>query len=189
MKRSVVFLIAGAAAFAMTGCGDDDDDGSGEVSEEAQPYVDAMIESFESADADELRLDRAQAECVAPRWVEIMQVERLQEAGIEPEDIAGDADPDLSTLGLSEADGNALYDTFGECDVDVQALFIESFAADDELSEEVKDCLAGAFDDDLLRRIMATTFVEGEDALDQDEELMGELFAVFSECPGAVQTD
>ena len=46
-------------------------------------------------------------------------------------------------------------------------------------------CLDEALDDDLLRRILVTTFVEGDDALEQDEELMGELFAVFAECPGA----
>ena len=37
------------------------------------------------------------------------------------------------------------------------------------------------------RRILVTTFVQGEDALDQDEEIIGELFAVFAECPGAAR--
>ena len=58
-------------------------------------------------------------------------------------------------------------------------------ATDEELSTEELECLEGAIDDDLMRRILVTTFVEGEDALDQDEELTGELFAMFAECPGA----
>jgi hypothetical protein len=33
---------------------------------------------------------------------------------------------------------------------------------------------------------MVTTFVEGEEALDTDEDLQGEVLAVFAECPGAI---
>ncbi len=33
---------------------------------------------------------------------------------------------------------------------------------------------------------MATTFTKGSDALQQDEDLMGQMLGVFSKCPGAV---
>ena len=191
MPRTLALLTVAAVAVGIGGCGgDDDDDASGdgddvEVSEDAQPYVDAMIESFDNSDPDELQIDREQAQCLAPRWVEAIGPERLAEAGIEPEDFSSDQDVDLSTVGLTEDDGNEMYDAFEACGIDIKNVFVQSMATDEELSAEDAECLEGAVDDDLLRRILVTTFVEGEDALDQDEELTGELFAVFAECPGA----
>ena len=33
--------------------------------------------------------------------------------------------------------------------------------------------------------MMVATFVQGDEGFEQDEEIMSDLFAVFSECPGA----
>jgi hypothetical protein len=190
IPRTLALLMVAALAGSIVGCGDDDagEDAGGddvEVSDDAQPYVDAMIESFDNSDPDELQIDREQAQCLAPRWVETIGPDRLAEAGIEPEDFSSDEDVDLSTTDLSEDDGNEMYDAFEACRIDVKNLFVQSMATDEELTAEDAECLEGAVDDDLLRRILVTTFVEGEDALDRDEELTGELFAVFAECPGA----
>jgi hypothetical protein len=155
---------------------------------DAQAYVDAMIQSFDNSDPDELQINREQAQCLAPLWVEAIGADRLAAAGIEPQDFAEEGDVDLTTVGLTEDNGNAMYDAFGECDIDVKTLFVDSFSADRDVSEEDQVCLADAMSDDLLRRIMVTTFVEGEEALNQDEELSGELFGVFAECPGLVAT-
>jgi hypothetical protein len=217
MARILALLIAGAAVVFVTGCGDDDDDAAGGTTAgttagtssgttgtssgttgprsggtaggaDAQAYVDAMIESFDNSDPDELQIDREQAQCLAPQWVETIGVDRLAAAGIEPQDFAAEGEVDLTTVGLTEDDGNAMYDAFGECDIDVKMLFVESFSADRGVSEKDQDCLADAMSDDLLRRIMVTTFVEGEEALNQDEELSGDLFGVFADCPGLVAT-
>jgi hypothetical protein len=155
---------------------------------DAQAYVDAMIQSFDNSDPDELQINREQAQCLAPKWVDAIGADRLAAAGIEPQDFAEEGDVDLTTVGLTEDNGNAMYDAFGECDIDVKTLFVDSFSADRDVSEEDQVCLADAMSDDLLRRIMVTTFVEGEEALNQDEELSGELFGVFAECPGLVAT-
>ena len=211
-------LVAGAAVVLAAGCGDDDDNGAGTTaggttaggtsggtasgtsrataggtagtdgSADAQAYVDAMIDSFDNADPGELQIDRDQAQCLAPKWVETMGPDRLAEAGIQPEDFAAEGDVDLSTVGMTKDDGNELYDAMGECDIDVKTLFVESFASDQDLSAEDRECFANALDDDLLRRIMVTTLVEGEEALNQDEELSGDLIGVFAECPGLVPT-
>jgi hypothetical protein len=190
MTRRLALLVGAAAILLAAGCGDDDDDGDAgdvEVSDEAQPYVDAMAEGMVSSDDEgDLQLDQEQADCLAPRWVETIGVERLQGAGLEPDDFADDGDPDLSSLGLSEEEGGELYDAFGACDIDLKAEFIRSFTADQDLSDEDAECLGDAFSDDFLRRIMVTSLVEGDDALEEDQELTGELLSVFSECPGAI---
>ncbi len=207
MSRTLARLIAGAALVLAAGCGDDDE-GAGTTSgdteaspttagsassgaaggADAQAYVDAMIESFDNSDPEELQINREQAQCLAPRWVEAIGADRLAAAGIEPRDFAAEGDVDLTEVGLSDEDGNAMYDAFGECDIDVKTVFVESFSAERDVSDEDKDCLTDAMSDDLLRRIMVTTFVEGDEALNQDEELSGELFGVFADCPGLVPT-
>jgi hypothetical protein len=185
MRQVVAVLAVGLVALA--GCGDDDDAGGdgGDVSAEEQPYVDAMVTSFQQGDEDELTLTAEQSECVAPRWVDTIGVERFEDAGIEPADISDDGDDELSDLGLDEEQGGELYDAFGACDVDVKGLFIESLAGEQDLAEEDRDCLAENFDDDLLRRVMVVSLTGGDDALQGDEELTSDLFAVFAECPGA----
>jgi hypothetical protein len=176
-------VVLAALAVALGACGDDDD--GGEVSEEAQPYVDAFVDSAANAEEDELQLSSEQAECFGTRFVEIVGVDRLEDAGVTPDDFGDDSDMDFSELGLTEDEGGEIYDAFGECDVDIRQEFLASLGADEELSDEDRECVADAFDEDLLRRILVTTFVEGEDALENDEELMSDVFAVFAECPGA----
>ena len=50
-----------------------------------------------------------------PAWVETIGTDRLAEAGIEPEDFSSEEDVELSTIGLSEDDGNEMYDAFDAC--------------------------------------------------------------------------
>ena len=177
-------------ALVLGACGDDDDaggsdGGGGDVSEEEQPYVDAMVTNFQDSD-EELTMSEEQAQCVAPRWMDAIGLERLQEAGIEPADIESDDEgTELTSLGLDEEAGGELYDAFGACDVDVKALFVESLAQDSGLSDEDRECVEENFDDDLLRRVMVASLTQGEEALQQDEELTSDIFAVFAECPGA----
>jgi hypothetical protein len=181
----VVTLTAGVLGLAgLVACGDDDD--GGDVSEAEQPYVDAMVENFRSGEEDELTLTDEQAECVAPKWIDTIGVERLEEAGLEPADISSDGASDVGELGLDEAEGNELYAAFGACDVEMMDLFIDSLAAEQDLSDEDRDCLAENFDEDFLQRVMVAALTQGDDALEDDEELTSELFAVFAECPGAV---
>ena len=166
----------------MSACGDDD--GGDDVSEEERPYVDALIADAAEDEGDDMELNEAQAECLAPRWVSILGVERLEAAGIDPDELADD-DLDFSELGLSESDGEAMFDALEECDVDIRESFLAGMTEESDMSDDDRQCLDEALDDDLLRRLLVTTFVEGDDAFEQNEELMGEMFAVFSECPGA----
>ena len=75
-----------------------------------------------------MTINREQAECLAPTWIEIIGVDRLQEEGITSDD-SSELDVDFADLGLSEDEGNAMYDTFGECDIDFRELFISSMTS------------------------------------------------------------
>jgi hypothetical protein len=45
------------------------------------------------------------------------------------------------------------------------------------------DSADGNPEQDLVKRMMLTALIEGEDALEADEELFGELFGGFAQCP------
>ena len=70
--------------------------------------------------------------------------------------------------------------------MDVRAAFVEGLTEGENMSEETVDCLEDAIDDDLLKRVLVTSLMEGEDALQEDQDLMSDLIAVLSDCPGVV---
>jgi hypothetical protein len=179
-RTTIVGISAVMALFAACG-GDDDDGGSDDVSDAAQPYVDALIASAADQEPGSLQFEEGQVECVAPRWIEVFDPARLEAAGITPEELASSDDPPAG-LDLTEEDGAGLYDAM----VELRGEFVDSIASDSELSEEDRACLEEQFDDELLRRLFVVALSQGEDALQSDEALMSEMFSVFSECPGAV---
>ena len=65
----------------------------------------------------------------------------------------------------SPTTGHALYDAFGECDVDIQQKFVE-FVTEGQ-SADVAACVADALTPDLLRRLMVSSLVEAQ----PDDEL------------------
>lgn len=178
----LVVAIAVLGACGSDGGGGDDAD----VTEEERPYYDAMVESFQSAEDDNLRLEDTQAECVSARWVRTIGVERFEQAGITPEAFSDDLEQDVTALGLDEAAAGQLYDAFGECDVEVLDQFVEAIAQGGDVSEEDLACLRENIDDALIRDILIVTFTQGEDALQGDQELTGRLLETFSACPGAL---
>ncbi len=189
MRVGVALGLVGVLAIAtMTACGgDDDDSGSGgAVSAEAQPYVDALKKSMTSDTEDGLQLTSSQADCMAPKFVDAIGVDQLKAKGITPEDMGDDSDTDLTELGLTEAQGNKLYDSFGACDVDIKDVFISGIGGDAELSDADRTCLDENFDDDLLKQVMVISLTKGDDALSSNEDLMGKVLGVFAKCPGAV---
>jgi len=179
MLAVTVVVVCGFAA----ACGDDDGGGSGGESGSAdgQEYVDAIVASNE-----ETELTDEENECFARAFVDAVGVEELQGV-VTPDEIR--ANPESTpqefgiTLGNDQAD--AFWNDVNEC-MDVRAAFVEGITQGENMSEETVNCLEDAIDDDLLKRVLVTSLMEGEDALDEDEELMSELIGVLSECPEAV---
>ena len=111
----------------------------------------------------------------------------MHENGITPDQISSDTDNEkLSTLGLSEADGNKMYDAFGECDVDVQRRVRQEHRQ--QHSEVSEDCINDALSDDLLRRLFVTSVTKGEAGLDADEALTNDIFAALGKCAPTTTT-
>jgi hypothetical protein len=191
-----VRIAAGAAALAIAlaacgGDGDDDDDatvsdppGSGAVGDE-QAYADAFTAGFQQGNADGVVIDADQAGCIGPRFVEILRVERLQEAGVVPADVATGADLDLSALGLDEDEGNDLYDAFGACDVDLRETLVGAMAADDSIDADARACFEDAFTDDVVRQFFVAAMVQGADA-EPSYPGAASIDEIVSSCLGSV---
>jgi hypothetical protein len=181
MMLAVAVLAMGAAGAA---CGGDDNDGGGSgesSSEEGQEYVDAII-----ASNDDSGLTDEENQCFARAFVDAVGVDQLQDA-VTPEEIRENPEstPEEFGITLDEDQGDAFWEDVNDC-MDVRAAFVEGITEGEDLSEEAVNCLEDAIDDNLLKRIFLTSLIEGEAALEEDQELTSDLFAVFSECPEAV---
>jgi hypothetical protein len=179
MLAVTTVLICGLAA----ACGDDDGGGSGgeSGSSEGQEYVDAIVASNDASE-----LTDEQNECFARAFVDAVGVEQLQGA-VSPDEIRANPETTPQEFGITLDDdqADAFWNDVNEC-MDVRAAFVEGMTEGEDVSEETVNCLEDAIDDDLLKRVMVTSLMEGDEALDQDEELMSDLIGVLSDCPGAV---
>jgi hypothetical protein len=210
---ALAIAAVGLLTVSAAACGDDDDGGSsattggasattaggasatttggsssgGDASSATEADYLAAIESqFTQGGTDSLQMTDEQAGCVAPKWLDVIGVDKLKEKGITPEDVKSDTDNEqLATVGLTEAEGDKLYDAYGECDVDVREQFIKSIASSTEASE---DCLADALSEDLLRRIFVTSVTKGQAGLDADEELTNDIFSALGKCAPTTTT-
>src|SRR5690606_14003972 len=101
----------------------------------------------------------------------------IEASGVTTDDLES-SDMDFSAIGITEEDGNRLYDAFGQCDINLRELMLETMASDDEMSEAAKSCMEGVFTDENLRMFMVSSMVNGEDGMEDDPALgpfMGQL--------------
>jgi hypothetical protein len=178
MPKLVSVLCAVLLAVTIAGCGSSGSEGSstttkaegttttadpngsgsgeGEPSAEvsgitAEEYTEAFVTNLSSGDDDgtDLVVTEEQAECVAPKWVAAITVEKLHEAGATVEALS---DPGFNRveLALDEDQGAELVAAFDPCGVDLAELF--AAALTQGLTEEQQSC--------------AVENIDREDALD-----------------------
>jgi hypothetical protein len=182
MRRTMLAVAVLTMSALGAACGDDDGGGGGESSSaEGQEYVDAIV-----ASNDDSELTEEENECFARAFVDAVGVEQLQGA-VTPEEISEDPESSPAEFGitLDEDQADAFWEDVNEC-MDVRAAFVEGLTEGEDMSQETVDCLEDAIDDDLLKRVLVTSLMEGEDALEEDQELMSDLIGVLGDCPGAV---
>jgi hypothetical protein len=204
--RGVVAIAAmGLLTLSAAACGDDDDKGGeattttaastadtsgattagssgGDASSATEEdYVAAIEDQFTNGDGEQM--SEEQATCVAPKWLDVITVDRLHEKDVSPDDIRTDANGDiLASLGLSEADGKQMYDAFGACDISLRDEVVKSFGEQGELTSEQQDCLEDAFTEDLLERLFVAQTTKGAAALDEDEALAADFTNAIGKC-------
>ena len=178
----VALLLVGAAACSEEGDATSDAPGASGLSAAEQAYVEEALEGFDAE--REAPMTEADARCIATSLVEGVGVERLEEMGITPESFSDDGD--LPAGAVEEAEAEVMVDGITEC-IDIRALFLAGFNEDGSLSAEAEECLADAFDEDLVERTMVLLLTDGEDALSDDSGVGAEVMESFLACPGALE--
>lgn len=174
----VAFLLLTAAA-----CSDDGGEGaSTEVSDEAQPYADALASSLLADSSEEISMDQGQADCLAAKWVNVITVERLEENDIDAEALADpDATSNLSDLGLEEGEAGAMVDGFGECDINLREAFLADMGDGEDVPAEVQECMEDAVSDEAIKELFVTLLINDADS--EAADAGGEaLFADIQAC-------
>jgi len=150
---------------------EDKDSGDVKISADGQAYVDSIVESMKSD--EDTPLSDEQANCFGARFVKVIGVDRLKEAGVTPENLASEDSMDFTDLKLSEAEGNKVYDQFGACDIDLREEMMKSMSSDEDMTPAAKACMEGVLTDENLRKLMVVIMTKGDDAAEDDPALSG----------------
>jgi hypothetical protein len=127
----------------------------------AQEYTAAFVTALSSGKAEDgdLVLPKAAAECVAPKWVDIMTLDLLHSSGTTVED-ASDTSFDPADVGMDDGQASELVASFGECDFDIYAELALALSAG--LGEDVQQCVSENVDPKLGEALLVKTFSTGE---------------------------
>ncbi|HYZ98389.1 MAG TPA: hypothetical protein VE575_06535 [Acidimicrobiales bacterium] len=188
LRLGVAVLVVGVLGAA---CGDDGGgggvfgggDGGGSngdsSTERGQEYVDAMV-AWDDENDD---LTEDEKECVSRGWVDVIGVDAL-DAATSPEELAESEGQSLSEVGLSldEQQRDGFWEALAGC-IDVRQLVLDQIGED--VPEEAVACLDENMSDDFLRQFVLTGMINGEEAIQEDQELTNGLLEMGQACPEA----
>jgi len=196
LARRPVLLVPIALAVALAGCGGGSDD-AGDTTVKAttttvakpttttvdltDDYVDAFAASL--VDDRPPGVTRADIECAAEGMVESITPERLQELGIEPDDIEDSDNFGEFDERPSRKEVQGMAEAFLEC-IDVAPVFAEAFAGEfagafgTDVEGEVRECVAQVMlEADVMVELMTEEIYGGN-----VDELLDPLLAEFIGC-------
>jgi len=156
-------LIASIGVLLVTSCGS----GGGGSSDEAKPYVDAMVKSMTAE--EESPMNKEESRCFSEGFIDVVGLDKIKEAGTPKQFAEQSDDLQFKKLDLTRDQGGEIYDQFEECGVDLRATLLEELLSDDKMSAEAKNCIEKAVSDEKLREFFITLMVSGENALQKDK--------------------
>ncbi|MGQ0617524.1 MAG: hypothetical protein ACT4PW_11130 [Acidimicrobiia bacterium] len=181
MHRRIGVLLVSLSLIVMAGCGDDEGGG------QSGAYVDALTSDLLKDDDDGPQLTSSEGRCLAEAAVTALGADRLDEAGVTPEQLA--AVSDLSDIALDydrDQLAGAFEDAFEECNLLgplTTQLVSEELTSEFELDADQQRCVA----DELAKNaeFVRTTAESFAGAINDEEgaEAFGRVIeAVFTTC-------
>ena len=152
------FVMAGLAlTLSAAACG-------GETAAADTAVGQALTDELMS-EADSPFSSEEDARCMSGGIVEGIGEERLEELGVTADSVSS-----LEEIDFDEAEAEVVVDSLFDC-VDVKAEMVSQFEAD--FGAEGAECVADNLDDEMVRDLMASSFV-GE-----DPEMSDDMFQAF----------
>jgi hypothetical protein len=182
--KSMIAVVAVGCLLLGAACGGSSGGGNGDGnSSAAKPYVDALIDDMTHPDDDagEVALSEQEANCFAPKVIDVFGMDAIERSKATPAEFADAADDakKLSELDIEVGDdaGDQVADAMTACldDAFFAKLFAEQFGYD-ELPEACEDF----FNTENWAPVAAASFVSDGDG--DGDEAIGDLMA---EAPGA----
>lgn len=171
IRRSIALVAIVAAAAACAGGGDD---GGGGDAEAADTEIGrALTAEFLSETDDSPISTEEQSRCLAGGIVSGIGEDRLAELGVTPDNVGNVEDVDFNA---DEVD--KIVDAMFSC-VDVKAALATEFEGD--FGAEGAQCVADRFSDDMLRSMMASSFL-GDESEEMSAEFFQEFLDIAAEC-------
>jgi hypothetical protein len=158
--------------------------GASTRSEEAQAYVDALVEasatSGVSRSPDENR-------CFSEAYVDTMGADVLAEA--MPADEVAESPglaPDEIGVVMTPEQEDAFYANLQRC-LDVKRFFVTAFTTGVEMSETEVTCLSGALDDSALKVMVLAPFDGDTAPIESDQGFVDLIARLTAACPSAME--
>jgi len=187
-RRAMIWTVGIVMVFAaaLAGCssGGDGEDGVGSDPLDGDDR-DTYVVAFEEAGRDPVTGEMTEeASCVAEAIVDGVGVDQMRDVATPREiaDAANGQGASLASLGV-EVDtdqADAIYEGIEGCG-DVAATFLDAIPGP-QLAGPVAECFKEQLDDGLLREIVMTRLVEGDEAFVDDAEITSQLTAIGRTC-------
>lgn len=185
-KMTNAMLVGLVVAGALVGCssdGDEADEGGDDPLDGDGP--DAYVVAFEEAGRDPVSgTVTDEASCISEAIVDGVGVDQLRDVAT-PREIAEAANGEgvsLASLDLDVDAGqaDAIYEGIRSCG-DVADMFLDAFPGP-QLTGPVIECFKDQLDDGLLREIMMTRLIDGDEAFTNKPEITTQLTAIGRTC-------
>lgn len=152
----------------------------GTVAAGYQPYVAALAQNFVDGARLVARLDQPTAACVAERWVAILDPAALQSAGLEPGQMTDTTLDDLAEAVVVDEDmAVAMTGSFGACEADHTAAFLDSLLLTSQITPSQRVCLGAALPEGLMSAITVSVLTDERLA----DDLAGQYERALDACP------
>jgi hypothetical protein len=173
IRRSIAILALVATAAA---CGGDDDGGGGGDSAAADtPIGQALTDELMAEGEDSPVSTEDEARCVAGGIVSEIGEDRLAELGVTVDSLGAS---DIEDIDFTDAEAEKIVDAMFDC-IDIKAALATEFEAD--FGADGAQCLADNLDEEMVRDLMASSFL-GDESAEMPEEFFQAFLDIAAEC-------
>lgn len=148
-----------------------------------QAYVDALASQIVGRDDLGVPVTSDQADCIAPEWITTLDPDRLDEAGIYPETLAGrEVVFEVLDELIGRPEATEMVAALTGCGIDLKVALATVLAANGNLTDDQVQCVVDALSDDYIAEVVAISLADGRDALDNEPGLTEPLTDAAAAC-------